>query len=480
MAEHSDDEEGWGDVVKLSSPSKPKSSLGKRTFEEANKNIKKKYKCKYGESCRNKDDKTHTIKYSHGEYDVPSPPRKKMKQTTIPISYSTKEEEKEQEESISMLPPQKKNEENIKSNSLTLDDDKTIEITDLPDFTKDEDGFNLEKEEIKLLSEKSFSGEFSDDENLQEKEPPKIEISTTLPSNYKDYWDSKHVKLPCSPQNTYRRKNRPNRYLSRWYLIQSTLAGDTIKNSKELEEAIRSYQSASCRHWDFSGLHAFFRDSLTSSERKKFFKYTLPNIINLALSLPKLFPNGIPMLLSEKEKEITFTQTQLACLLANGFLCTFPSKQGQPIKGETNSRRREYYQSFNFNNLFSGYGDMIPESQAAKWICLLTYFDRIIREPPTHNVTFLRKYIDPEFNIQWRYSGSMFKDIKLEIYEDGFIEDQTSCLQVDFANKMIGGGVLGSGCVQEEIRFMISPELLCSLLFTAELKDTECLIIKGK
>ena len=44
---------------------------------------------------------------------------------------------------------------------------------------------------------------------------------------------------------------------------------------------------------------------------------------------------------------------------------------------------------------------------------------------------------------------------------------------------MIGGGVLGSGCVQEEIRFIISPELICSLLFTAEMKDNECIIVKG-
>ena len=29
--------------------------------------------------------------------------------------------------------------------------------------------------------------------------------------------------------------------------------------------------------------------------------------------------------------------------------------------------------------------------------------------------------------------------------------------KVDFANKVIGGGVIGSGCVQEEIRFMICP-----------------------
>ena len=50
---------------------------------------------------------------------------------------------------------------------------------------------------------------------------------------------------------------------------------------------------------------------------------------------------------------------------------------------------------------------------------------------------------------------------------------------MDFANKFIGGGVLGRGCVQEEIRFLICPELILSRLFTEVLDDNECLIVKG-
>ena len=52
-------------------------------------------------------------------------------------------------------------------------------------------------------------------------------------------------------------------------------------------------------------------------------------------------------------------------------------------------------------------------------------------------------------------------------------------LQVDFANKYIGGGVLGEGCVQEEIRFLICPELIVSRLITEELDDNECLVMTG-
>lgn len=53
------------------------------------------------------------------------------------------------------------------------------------------------------------------------------------------------------------------------------------------------------------------------------------------------------------------------------------------------------------------------------------------------------------------------------------------CVQVDFASSRIGGGVLGSGLVQEEILFLINPELIVSRLFTEKLEDNECLIITG-
>ncbi|KAH9361598.1 hypothetical protein HPB48_001475 [Haemaphysalis longicornis] len=55
----------------------------------------------------------------------------------------------------------------------------------------------------------------------------------------------------------------------------------------------------------------------------------------------------------------------------------------------------------------------------------------------------------------------------------------TIITQVDFANKFIGGGVLGGGCVQEEIRFMICPEMIVSRLFTEALSPREVLVITG-
>jgi poly(ADP-ribose) glycohydrolase len=52
-------------------------------------------------------------------------------------------------------------------------------------------------------------------------------------------------------------------------------------------------------------------------------------------------------------------------------------------------------------------------------------------------------------------------------------------LQLDFANKWIGGGVLGRGLVQEEILFLIKPECIAARLFTPMLRDDQALFIIG-
>ena len=48
---------------------------------------------------------------------------------------------------------------------------------------------------------------------------------------------------------------------------------------------------------------------------------------------------------------------------------------------------------------------------------------------------------------------------------------------MDFANRYVSGSTLGGGCVQEEIRFSICPELLVSRLVLEPLEDNEAVII---
>ncbi|GAY63305.1 hypothetical protein CUMW_224490, partial [Citrus unshiu] len=78
------------------------------------------------------------------------------------------------------------------------------------------------------------------------------------------------------------------------------------------------------------------------------------------------------------------------------------------------------------------------------------------------------------------WSKSVLPLCTFEVHSVGFIEDQsTDALEVDFANKYIGGGALHRGCLQEEIRFMINPELIAGMLFLPSMADNEAIEIVG-
>lgn len=99
---------------------------------------------------------------------------------------------------------------------------------------------------------------------------------------------------------------------------------------------------------------------------------------------------------------------------------------------------------------------------------------------PKGVLTFQRRYVNPNNMPKWDTCDLKFSDIKFHINSSGTIETNgDGMLQVDFANKFIGGGVLGHGCVQEEIRFVICAELLVSRLFTECMKPQEALLIVG-
>lgn len=118
--------------------------------------------------------------------------------------------------------------------------------------------------------------------------------------------------------------------------------------------------------------------------------------------------------------------------------------------------------------------------------CIFHYFRRVCpterdaSNVPTGCLTFMRISGKPEDEVNWHTSSAVLASIPMHINAGGTIEDQgIGLLQVDFANKFLGGGVLGHGCVQEEIRFVICPELLISKLFTECLLSTEALLMVG-
>ncbi|XP_022175441.1 poly(ADP-ribose) glycohydrolase isoform X1 [Myzus persicae] len=296
------------------------------------------------------------------------------------------------------------------------------------------------------------------------------------PKEYCDTWDDNHVKMPCSKHNLFLvHHNDKSSKKNRWDIITYNLS-KPILSSEELEKAIVSYNPKYKDKWRFYLLHSFFDECLNEEETEEFFNNLLPKIIKLALQLPTLVTKPIPLLKQTHNHSISLSQMQIACLLANAFLCTFPHRNVSNSKSEYSE-----YPYINFNGFFQ----LMVNSSANHYLyeklkCIICYFKKVTSSNSVLNgiVTYSRRRLPSGDLPYWLQSTK--KLTNLFITSDGTIEDNgDGMLQVDFANKFIGGGVLGHGSVQEEIRFLICPELLVSMLFSEKMLHTEAIIITG-
>lgn len=63
----------------------------------------------------------------------------------------------------------------------------------------------------------------------------------------------------------------------------------------------------------------------------------LPKVVQLALQLPDLVTGPIPLLKRQRNMTISLSQLQVASLLANAFLCTFPRRNSTNPQSEYGS-----------------------------------------------------------------------------------------------------------------------------------------------
>lgn len=248
------------------------------------------------------------------------------------------------------------------------------------------------------------------------------------------------------------------------------------------------------------GVAHYFNERVEFAQSSIFFEKTLPGMVQLVLRLPellleqieqskKLAENFSEELADSREFEsagvslplplqilhpqhpgiIFITQELAASILSCAFLCLFPV-----------SKRDEYrLPGINMDTVFGGIRGR--PSQVHKLHCLVNYFNRVCKSMPQGMISYERKYLanykalEPAFWIDNHKSLCSF-----ETLDQGMIED-VGCeyAQVDFANKFLGGGVLRMGCVQEEIRFTLSPELIVGMLFLPVMTDNETIEITG-
>ncbi|NWI88287.1 PARG glycohydrolase, partial [Pitta sordida] len=194
------------------------------------------------------------------------------------------------------------------------------------------------------------------------------EVPKPFPTHYKDLWDNKHVKMPCSEQNLYpvEDENGDRTAGSRWELIQTALL-NKFTCSHDLKEAILRYNVAYSKKWDFTALTDFCEKVLEDAEAQHLFQSILPDMVKLALCLPTICTQPIPLLKQKMNHSITMSQEQIASLLANAFFCTFPRRNAK-MKSEYST-----YPDINFNRLFEGRSPRKPE----KLKTLFCYFRRV-------------------------------------------------------------------------------------------------------
>ncbi|XP_071321510.1 poly(ADP-ribose) glycohydrolase isoform X5 [Trachinotus anak] len=295
-----------------------------------------------------------------------------------------------------------------------------------------------------------------------------------MPHKGRDVWLSDFVKMPCSHWSVMTIKSgllkQPSQ-VCRWEVISKQLKGLASKREvsvDDVEEAIIKYNPKYKGQWSFDALSSFVK---CIPKEENYFSTLFPKIAALALRLPDVVMKAIPLLKKGQTATITLSQVQISCLLANAFFCTFPHRN-------TSSPNAEYhgYPTINFNGLFGNW----VERKKEKLRAIMHYFKVVTDEKtaPRGLVTFERRHLRDADLPNWRSCKEKLH--KLHVTSHGSIETEgTGMLQVDFAASRIGGGVLGSGLVQEEILFLINPELIVSRLFTEKLADSECLIITG-
>ncbi|KAH9619072.1 hypothetical protein KSS87_001881 [Heliosperma pusillum] len=239
------------------------------------------------------------------------------------------------------------------------------------------------------------------------------------------------------------------------------------------------------------GFALFFDEFLTRAEAAKWFQEVVPVMASLLLRLPTLLEShyqysdiiivgvetGLRLLQSQQAGIVFLSQELIAALLSCSLFCLFP----------TSNRGAKHLPTINFDYLFANLYTSYHESHENKIKCLTHYFERISSCTPTGFVSFERKVLSlepslplvsyPDTNL---WSKSHVSLCPFEVCSSGLIEDQLrGALEVDFANKYLGGGALSRGCVQEEIRFMINPELIAGMLFLPSMSDNEAIEFVG-
>ncbi|KAL6740255.1 hypothetical protein Aduo_013627 [Ancylostoma duodenale] len=259
------------------------------------------------------------------------------------------------------------------------------------------------------------------------------------------------AKLPWSTANI---ENGCQLYAT----IQKSLEDLAEKGADSVDDVINTMKT--CAPWleSFGSLRRFV-DNLSTSEKREALN-TMAGIAKLAANAKNAITAPIPLLLANHPGSVTLSQEQCACLFAHGFFCTYPHED-------------KTFNMINFSRIFYN-GSFLS---SVRLQCFLNYFSLVLKEMPTGCVSFCRNVLSHNDIPNWKNSKTSIPLVA--VTSSVPIENAPGCLQVDFADEYIGGLVLSSPIDQEEVRFLICPEMIVSSLLCEKMEPLEAVRIIG-
>ena len=235
----------------------------------------------------------------------------------------------------------------------------------------------------------------------------------------------------------------------------------------ELEDTIRASQCIDIRR-------SFENLAIAIQQTKSFVESTLAFLWQEAMRSAATLPD-IPVL--DRPGTVTLTQRECLCILANAFFCTFSDRVSN------NCDRGPDMPSINLDELYGGQSWGRGGVEVAKLRMLFNYFEQCQRRlisgnPLLRPVHTIRCRAEKATEIHWRGCRGQLVTPVVHPLEQS-LDAAKGMLQVDFANRLVGGGALAYGCVQEEIMFCVCPELIVSRLFCPAMNPGEAIIFIG-
>ncbi|XP_076337648.1 uncharacterized protein LOC143239905 isoform X2 [Tachypleus tridentatus] len=220
----------------------------------------------------------------------------------------------------------------------------------------------------------------------------------------------------------------------------------------------------------FEGLRKFIDETMTADEKLRFFKQTLPTLINSALKLRLLKPAaGFHFLLQQEEQYRSLDRRLLVSLLSNAFCSLLPKRT---------VKTHPTLQDFNFGEFFR---QMKSLKQQKNLRNIFQYFDFVGTQEIKGKVRFYRQVLPfksmPSLP-EWLCSDQPL--CPLVVRTQGTPNDaEIHMYRVCDCSSRIGGEVLKGAITEEASSLCRSPELLVSLCFVESLADNEALVVEG-